>query len=70
MAKYSLEELSFKIDHEGGIEEALRYGISPDDVPREIRGDWHILTAMFLGFEDQWRKIQERLPEPSDYDPW
>lgn len=63
MAKYSLEELVLKIDHEGGIYEALRYGISPEDVPEEIRHDWHILVTLFRGVETQWRTISKQLPD-------
>lgn len=64
MAKYSAEELVLKIDHEGGIYEALRYGIDPEDVPEEIRHDWHILVTLYRGFEAQWRLISDQLPEP------
>lgn len=33
-------ELADKIEWEGGIVEAIRYGIAADDVPEDIRDLW------------------------------
>jgi hypothetical protein len=35
-----MSDLRDKVDWEGGLFEALKYGIHPDDVPEVIREDW------------------------------
>lgn len=64
--KYNHDELAFKIDHEGGIYEALRYGISPEDVPEGLRLKWEVLHILFTAFEEQWEKVSRELPDPGD----
>jgi hypothetical protein len=36
----TMADLRDKVDWEGGLYEALKYGIHFDDVPEEIREDW------------------------------
>lgn len=36
----TLSDLASKMDYEGGIYELLQYGVSPAEVPEDIRAEW------------------------------
>ena len=54
----SVADFASKVEWEGGIVEALDYGIKPKDVPEEIRPQWQELS-------DMWKKMEPLLEEVS-----
>lgn len=64
MEKYSKAELAFKIDNEGGIYNALLYGISARDVPEDVQEAWVLLEEAFKLFRRREDAVEALLPDP------
>lgn len=70
MARFeSREELIGTIEWEGGIDEAIAYGIKPDDMPPDVDGEvdehlqrlWKYAVSAHERFEDVAEQIREEL---------
>lgn len=63
------QEFAQKIDWEGGILEALGYGLRPDDAPPgELRDAWAELRAAFEDMRPLVRRVEGILDRIEDSD--
>lgn len=66
MAYDNREELAGKIDWEGGLEDALDYGIKLDDLPEddtELRTAWEPMQKAWEEFQRLADPVRELLPD-------
>lgn len=60
----TLQELREKIDWEGGIVEAVEYGLQPDEMPSEsLRAAWQTLVDALQEAEKACRAVDRLLCE-------
>lgn len=68
MTRYeSRAELAGKIDWEGGLEDALYYGIRDEDMPAgdaEMFEAWRVMQDAWKAYEHAANRVRELLPEP------
>jgi len=60
------QAVASKIGWEGGIWEALEYGIKTDDMPEgdtELAEKWEVLRLAFSSAEAAWNAVNALLPE-------
>lgn len=68
--RYTLGQLAGKIEWEGGVFEALEYGIKANDVPVELEKLWAEAVSIHRDLADVIDEIAEHLNdvEPEDLD--
>lgn len=64
--KWSNQDVVMKIDWEGGLEEALRWGIRWNMIAdRDLAAVWERLETYFSRYNDEAKKVWELLLEPN-----
>lgn len=66
--RYNWEDLYCKIDYEGGVDEAIRYGIAGDDVPADIEDLWRSAVKRLNAYDEVQNEIWEILERNYDED--
>lgn len=61
--KYTLLGLANKVEWEGGIEEAISYGIRAAEVPSSLYNDWREAEALLRKFQKVADRISVALDE-------
>jgi hypothetical protein len=62
------QELSTKIDYEGGIFDALQYGITSADMPEgdtDLTAAWNILDVAWVQARAAAAAVEKLLPPPA-----
>ncbi|GII63563.1 hypothetical protein Skr01_36480 [Sphaerisporangium krabiense] len=62
----SRQDVAFKVAWEGGLYEALEYGIKVNDLPEgdtELAEAWRALDGAHTAFEEAAEKVRALLPE-------
>lgn len=54
-------ELAAWIDDEGGPYGFLRHGITPHDIPDDLRAEWSLLEQAFELFQRRWEAVSEKI---------
>lgn len=54
---YSLGDFAAKVDWEGGIIDAIEWGLKPEDAPEEVRELWTQACALHAQLEPVAEKI-------------
>jgi hypothetical protein len=49
--RWSMREVAVKCDWEGGVDEALRWGLDHKDVPEELEDLWKQMQQAFWAYE-------------------
>lgn len=60
---YTPREFQDKIDWEGGFVEAVRYGITVDEIPRDLQGLWELLVDAVAEVEAIEGDLQAQLDD-------
>lgn len=66
MAFETRDALAGKISWEGGLEEALHYGINLEDLPaddKELRDAWEPMEVAWKAYEAAAEKVRDLLPD-------
>ena len=66
MSRYTNEDLFMKIDWEGGIAEAIEYGIRSSDVPVDLAPLWESASERYAAFSQVADVIMEILEKEYD----
>jgi len=60
------DDVRDKIDWEGGVWDALNWGLDAEDLPEQYRDDWRSLAKVYEELEQQAAEFYARLPPETD----
>ena len=60
------DEVRDKIDWEGGVWDALNWGLAAEDLPEQYRDDWRSLAKLYEELDLRAAEFYARLPSEID----